>query len=59
MAREFKDLYWWYVLVFFVIDVTLLTEPYRGSERVIGGGGLVVTGACARVKEIWQQSSCL
>ena len=28
--------------------VTLLTEPYRGSERVIWGG-LGVTGAYARV----------
>ena len=29
-------------------DVTLLTEPYTASERVIWGG-LVVTGAYARV----------
>jgi len=30
-----------------IFDVTLLTEPYRGSERVIWGG-LVITGAYAR-----------
>ena len=29
-------------------DVTLRTEPYRGSERVIWGG-LVIAGAYARV----------